>query len=288
MKTWVPPGEVAPPEPAPIFKTVLIDGQLELAEDPPSQAERDEVLKRALYERLQTAVPDLARAAGNHFPKLTSKARILAGLVEKPFEQLDLLAIHFEVETLQDRLERGTEDGIAFTDDILGPLSDVTRVGPGLTLGHASVDLYIQRVREARENPSPAADQAAHRALSDAIIADPEANGPGSITMETRVAALENARQRQAGFNAKHQWLVWVVPTLVSLIDTGVDLSVGLVVLNFGTALTNFIATNATLLWEVALTYGANFAGWFASVMHPVFQALGAGQDILNRLRLRK
>ncbi len=106
--------------------------------------------------------------------------------------------------------------------------------------------------------------------------------------MESRLKALEDASQTQAGRIAKHNWLVWVVPSLIALTDVGVDLSVGLVVLNYGTPLTNFIATNATLLWEVALTYGSNFAGWFASVMHPVFQALGAGQDILSRLRLRK
>lgn len=280
---WVPPGAIpVPPKPDPLFETILINGQLELAADLPTQAERDEALKRALHERMKSAALDLARVAGNTFDRLASKARVLAGLLEKPFDELDLLSVHLEVEILQDRLTRGTEDDVAFPDTVLGPLSDVTRAGPGLTLGHPSVDLYIARVRDARENPSPAKDEASHAALSVATIQDPQANGPLSIAMEQRIAALEDKAERQAGWTAKHKWLVWVLGTSASLLG---GLTVELIGQNFGVSITSFIVTNASILWDVALSYGAPFAGWFAATMAPVFIALGVEEEIVKRMK---
>lgn len=147
LETWQLPEEApTASKPETLFETILTDGQLEMAADPPSQNERDEALKQALHQRLQLSVPDLARAAGNIFPRLASKARVLERLVSQAFADLDLLSIHLEVEILQDRLTRGNEDGVAFPEDVLGPLSDVTRVGPGLTLGHPSVDLFLSNV----------------------------------------------------------------------------------------------------------------------------------------------
>lgn len=279
LKDWVPPGEnPAPPsKPDPIFETILIDGKLELADDLPSLAEQAEPLKKALHQRLQSTVPDLARAAGNIFPKLAAKARVLAGLVEKPFAELDLLAIHLEVEVLQDRLERGSEDGVPFPGDVLGPLADVSRTGPGLTLGHEAVDLYITRVREARETPLPEAEEATHRALSQAMVNDPAANGPNSIAMEDRIAALEDQAQRQAGWKAKHKWLAWTLATsqhLANAATVGGLAGAGLELV-FGVPVSTFIANNATLLSEVAATYGGTFFNWFAGIMGPVFLALG-------------
>ncbi len=279
LENWVPPGETptVPPKPDPIFETILIDGKLELVADLPSMAEQAEPLKKALHQRLQTSVPDLARAAGNIFPKLAAKARVLAGLIDRPFADLDLLTIHFEIELLQDRQNRGTEDDIPFSDDVLGPLSDVTRAGPGLTLGHDAVDLYLARAREARETPQPIAEEAAHRALSQAMVDDPAANGPISITMETRISALEDQAQRQAGWKAKHKWLVYSI-SVAGMLTTGV--TVELIGQNFGPAITAFITNNAALLSEIAATYGGTFFNWFAGIMGPVFLALGVKDAI--------
>ncbi len=280
LENWVAPGEIVPPaKPDPIFETILINGQLELAADPPSQAERDEALKRALHERLQTTAPELARAAGNHFPRLASKARVLQSLIEKPFAELDLLSIHLEVEILHDRLTRGTEEEVPFPDDVLGPLADATRLSPGLTLGHPSVDLYIARVREARENPSPAEDEATNRSLSLVITQDPAANGPNSIAMENRILALEDTAERLAAQKPKHQWLLWALAMQGALADTTSLVSV------FAPAVAVFIATNAALLGTAALTYGAPFALWFATVMGPVFLALGVEEEVVKRMK---
>lgn len=286
LEHWVPPGETPslPPKPDPILETILTDGKLELAADPPSQEERFEPLKKALHVRLQTAAPNLARAAGNLFPKLAAKARILAGLVEQPFESLDLLSIHFEVEDLNARLTLGTEDDILFSDDVLGPLSDITRTGPGLTLGHASVDLFMTRVREAREAPQPVAEEAAHRALSQAMVDDPAANGPNSIAMENRIAALEDQAHRQAGWKAKHQWLVWTLATTQHLANAATVGGAAVATLEqvFGVPVSTFIASNAPLLMDIAASYGGAMFDWFTTIMGPSLFEIGAWTGTKN------
>ena len=116
------------------------------------------------------------------------------------------------------------------------------------------------------------ADEAAHRAISTAIISDPAAHGPQSIAMEDRIAALEDQAQRQAGWHPKHRWLLW---TLNVIAGSAAGAGVTAVIAAFGPTVTSFVATNGALLMQVAATYGGSFFNWFSAIMGPVLLALG-------------
>jgi Leucine-rich repeat (LRR) protein len=65
LETWeLPsaPGD-ASPEPDSLLPVSFEDGRLEIAASVPTEAERDERLKRALHDRLKAKAPDLAQAA---------------------------------------------------------------------------------------------------------------------------------------------------------------------------------------------------------------------------------
>ena len=114
---------------------------------------------------------------------------------------------------------------------------------------------------------------------------DAEANGPNSRAMEDRIFALEDSAQRQAGWRAKHKWILWTVAATGSAAGGfSLNLAAGLVQQNFGIPLSGFIASNAALLWDVALTYGTGFTTWFAAIMGPIYLALGVKQSIVDRM----
>lgn len=46
------------------------------------------------------------------------------------------MSAHLEIEDLEARRETGTEAGETDTDEAQQAIADVTRAGPGLTLGH--------------------------------------------------------------------------------------------------------------------------------------------------------
>ena len=279
LQDWVPPGDA--PEPDPLLSAILINGQLELAPDPPTEAEQRERLKRALHERLQEKAPDLARAAGNQFPRLAAKSRVIAELVAKPFAELDLLAVHLEVEDLADRATRGMEDGVPYSEEVASALGDVTRLGPGLTLGHPEVDLFILRLRDAREHPMPEAVAAIHAKFSQAIIDDARANGERSRAMEVRLQALDDPTARAVAVHAKQYGLLHLIgqrlalaPTVRGIVTAAVGGFAAKVAYDlFGAEVVAFLQLNGPLLLEVAKTYGQFFATWFANATHTLFQA---------------
>ncbi|MCA3556107.1 hypothetical protein [Aestuariivirga sp.] len=183
---WVPPVPVEPVplEPDPLLRSILIDGKLEIEVDPPTEEERRDRVKAVLHERLKDKAQDLSVLAGNRFPRLAKIARALMVLLDRPFDELNVLIVHLEIEDLEDRRATGAEDGEPYTDEVRLAIADVTRAGPGLTVGHPSVDEMLKRRREAREVVVVAEDDAKHQRLSQAVIDDKEANGPDSRGME--------------------------------------------------------------------------------------------------------
>lgn len=93
---WEPPGVLEPValEPDPLLRSILVDGKLEIAADPPTEEERRDRVKVALHDRLRDKAGTLAALAGNRFPRLANRARALAALLDKPFVELDLLSVH--------------------------------------------------------------------------------------------------------------------------------------------------------------------------------------------------
>ena len=277
---WVPPMPVEPVplEPDPLLRSIVVDGKLEIEADPPTEEERRDRVKAVLHERLREKSSALSALAGNRFPRLANRARALSGLLDKPFEDLDLLSVHLEIEDLEDRRETGTEDGEPFPDEVRQAVSDVTRAGPGLTVGHPDVDLLLERRRLAREEVVPVAEDAAHRRLSRAVIDDPDANGPNSRAMEELLQRVADEATSRVLLAAKHRNLIWQITVLASSVTVGLgsNVAANLIAGAYGADITAFVTTNWTLLSEVAATYGRGVLVWFQQNVGPLVAGVDA------------
>ena len=275
---WVPPVAVEPVplEPDPLLRSILIDGRLEIEVDPPTEDERRDQAKAVLHERLKDKARDLSVLAGNRFPRLANRARALMLLLGRPFAELDLLSLHLEIEDLEDRRTTGAEDGEPYTDEIRLAIADVTRAGPGLTVGHPSVDETLKRRREAREAVVIAEDDAKHQRLSQAVIDDAEANGPNSRAMEETLLRVADEAATRALVKAKHQNLIWKITTLAAIAAGGVasNVAANLIAGAYGPEVTAFVTTNWALLSDVAATYGQGVLVWFQQTVGPLMAGI--------------
>ena len=223
LEGWELPGGTwseIPPDPDPLLQVHAEDEKLEISASLPSEAERDERLKRVLHDRLQAKAAELAQAAGNRFPRLAARARAVVLQADRPFEEVDLLLLHLEVADLSERAEAGSEEGDAFPPDVTGPLTDVLRIGPGLTLGNADVELLNDRIKRAKAAPPPTDEKAAHDQMSRAVAADDQAMGDRLRALEQRVESLP-ADVAIAVQQPAHRNILWKIGTL-SLLGAGV------------------------------------------------------------------
>ena len=150
---------------------------------------------------MQAKAAALAIAAGNRFFRLAARARAVETQVACPFGELDLLLLHLAVEDLRDleTLGREEEEGEAFTPEVQVALGDVLRLGPGLTLGHADVDLLVERANARRASaPVPDEEIAAQDAMSRAMAGDARAVGDRLRALEDRVAEAGSAEAKEA------------------------------------------------------------------------------------------
>jgi Leucine-rich repeat (LRR) protein len=275
---WMPPVPVEPVplEPDPLLRSILIDGMLEIEVDPPTEDERRDQAKAVLHERLKDKARDLSVLAGNRFPRLANRARALMLLLDRPFAELDLLSVHLEIEDLEDRRTIGAEDGEPYTDEIRLAIADVTRAGPGLTVGHPSVDETLKRRREAREAVVIAEDDAKHQRLSQAVIDDAAANGPNSRAMEELLHRVADQAAARALREAKHRNLIrtLVVPAVSVPRDVAINVAATLIATAYGPAITAFVTSNYGLLSEVAATYGQGVLVWFQQTVGPLMAGI--------------
>jgi hypothetical protein len=282
-------GEVAEsPERDPLLEAIIVDGQLEVPPGGPGDGEGDDPIKRPVHQRLRDKAEDLARAAGNNFPRLATRARALLVQVDKPFEELDLLTIHLEVEDLADRAQAGTEDGIAFDDTVKAALGDVTRLGPGLTRGNETVELFSDRLRQTRESPIPAADRAVRERMSEATEAAPEAHGPNSLALERQMRQIADQAVVDTLRKSKQRGMLWRLGVVAAseTAKSGRNISEGviggIVATAFGTPITAFVVANWQTLTAAAATYGASFAAWFVGAVGVLLMAKGVREEIVK------
>ena len=155
-------------------------------------------------------------------------------------------------------------------------IADVTRAGPGLTVGHPGVDETLKCRREAREDVNSAADDATHRRFSRAVIDDPQANGQNSRAMEETLLRVADEAATRALVKAKHQNLIWKITTPAAFATGGVasDVAANLIATAFGPEITAFVATNWALLSEVAATYGQGVLLWFQQTVGPLMAGI--------------
>jgi len=111
------------------------------------------------------------------------------------------------------------------------------------------------------------------------------ANGPNSRAVEGNIAELDDPAQRQAGWGAKHKWILWTIASSASFAR---EVSMKTLVTVLSVPVTAFVTANAGLLWDVALNYGGPFATWFAAIMGPIYLALGVKQSIVDRMKKPK
>ncbi|MEM9247452.1 MAG: hypothetical protein AAGB05_02015 [Pseudomonadota bacterium] len=244
------------------------DGRLEVAASLPSEAERDERLKRVLHERLRIRAADLARMAGNEFFVLSGKARSLHGRLDRNFEDVDLLLVHLDIGELSRFADRGAErDGdTPFPKELSDALADVVQDGPGLTLDHADVEKLEERKQRAQpRNPQA---QATHDRLSEATSQNTDAFGDRLRSLEERVLAEAGTPEAQVVQEEIHR-NVFIRIGRWALATTGA-ITIGWTVNLTTPAIGEFIAKNWPLLVEIAGLYGPAFQSWFVGAVSSI------------------
>ncbi|MCP3972171.1 MAG: leucine-rich repeat domain-containing protein, partial [Rhodobacteraceae bacterium] len=290
LEHWQPPEEE--PGPDDLFPVEELDGLLEVSASTPSEAEREERLKRELHRRLRQKARALADAAGNRFARLATRARALEREVAPEFEELDMLGVHLAVEDLHElaKLGREEEGGEAFPEEVTVPLGDVLRQGPGLVMDNDDVALLMDRARRYAGAPAPEADKAAQDAMSGAVAKDTRTMGERLRARQEQVlqSGTPEAAVTQKGTNRSVLWRFAVKAALWTA-GTGTSIVAGIVVNNlWGEALTQFVATNWQLLWATAQTYGTAFAEWFLTAMADMREFSPLAEEARRNWKKRK
>lgn len=265
LTDWEPPV----PEPDPLVPVTVDGGRLEIVASVPTEAERDERLKRVLHERLRDKAQALAAAAGNRFPRLAGRARAVVLQVDRPFEELDLLVLHLELDDLRERQAAGREDGDPFDEEVTGPLGDVLRQGPGLTMDHPDVELLEERRRRHADGPPDPGEVETHGKLSVATSLAVETMGDRLRAMEARLAERPGSPASIEVQKAVHRNLLWKIGAIAGTValdvvsrsasGAGVDL--------LKPAITGFLTANWPVVAQVAAHYGGAFEVWFLSAV---------------------
>ena len=289
LRDWLPPGEVETPAPDDLFPILTDGGRLEVAQSLPTEAERDEQLKRVLHERLRDKARDLAQAAGNRFPRLAARARAVLVQVDRDFDDVDLLILHLEIEDLSVRAIAGQEEGEVFPTEVTGPLADVLQIGPGLTLGHPDVETLNDRLSRFRSDPVPADEKRAHDALSAVTAEDTQAIGPRLAELEAQLAGLPEQVALQVQ-RPVHRNMLWRIGVSLLYLTGSVGLGVATNVVSaaYHAQIVAFAQANWALLMDVAATYSAPFAHWFAASVASVPDLAALSRESLKRLRGRQ
>ena len=261
LKHWEPPeGDESPPEQDALLPVSLIEGKLEIAASLPGADEQDDALKRDLHQQLRTRAGDLAQLAGNRFNRLAARSRSLQARLDFEIEALDMLLVHLDVDSLAETYaRRDTRTGEdEFTPDVIDALADVARVGPGLTLDNASVELLLERKRRFEEGPPSEADKAAQDAMSRVVADDADAFGENIRDLERAISELKDNTAAFASKSSLNRNIVIVLGGLTAAGFFG----------EAGRALFGFALSNMGTLAAVAEESG--IGQWFAMVMSNV------------------
>jgi len=276
LEDWVPPGE-APPEDTLVSVSVAHE-QIDVDAVTPSQAEIDERLRQILYEQLREKTGELCRAAGNRYPKLAARARMLEDLLRNAFADVDILRLHLAVEDLRLLADQGQEEGgDPFPSEVVVPLTEVVDRGPGLTLDNAEVEVLLARANRRRAaGPEPEDIQDAHDRMSEATAKDEAAIGERLRKLENQIIGGATAEAQETQ-RAAHKN---IIIRLGRIAWAGCKFAAGVTVTiaateAFGPAIAAYVKTNLPLLAEVAATHGPAVAKFFAEAMAKISDLSG-------------
>ena len=270
LETWEPPWEQVP-EADELVSVEVVHERIELAARHPTEAERDEALKRALHERLRDRAEDLARLAGNLFPRLATRARGLHEKLSRPFETLDMMQVHLDIEDLADIYERrdSRQGEDAFTPDVVDVLADIARDGPGLTLDNPDVERLEERKRRFAASPPPEHVQAAHAEMSRKVAAAEAVFGDRLRTVEDRMEGREDLPSTGVMQEAVHR------NVLLRIGRFGLGIAGTAAVGAMGSALWQFVHDGWPVFTILAESYGPAFARWFVASLSNVEELAG-------------
>lgn len=265
------------PKPGALLPVDIEDGRLEIAASYPDAAERDDTLKRALHERLRPKAAELAQAAGNYHPRLAARARSLTDRLNRPFEDLEMLQIHMDVEdlssTYRNRDARTGEE--VLSGEIVDALADVTNIGPGLTLDNTDVELLEGRKRRFAASPQDADVQAAHDAMSKVVADDQDTMGERLRALEERLLNRQGETSTEALQNSVNRNLLIRMGRELIVID-GRSITQSVI----ASAIVLFAQANSEVIMALLSTYGPALTHWFAAAVSDIKELTGVFANI--------
>lgn len=274
LETWEPPWEQVPEADA-LVAVDVVDERIEMAASHPTEAEREEPLKQVLHTRLRERAEELAQLAGNVFPRLATRARGLHGKLDGPFETLDMMQIHLDVEDLADIYERrdSRQGEDAFTPDVVDVLADIARDGPGLTLDNPDVERLEDRKRRFAANPPPEDVQAAHDEMSRMVSAAEAVFGARLRAVEDRMDGRD-LPSTGAMQEAVHR------NVLIKIGRLGLKISGVVIGGALGNALWQFVQDSWPVFMTIAESYGPSFVRWFIAALSNVQELAGVFANV--------
>ncbi len=254
------------PKPDPVPTLILTDdNRIDLAHSFTDEQDLRDPIKRKLYEKMPAAVEKLVRF-GNRYPQVSDPANALQDLVSVDFEQADILDIHLQIAALSDIRDADKDQPQAeqLDADCLTALNAVLRLGPPITLGHKSVDLFEQRSLEYARTRRDAAVIEGERRIAIAISqADP------ITTQRARDLAAMVAKAgdtgRMAGARSSFTRNAIIVMSFVG--GAAVDAAVGSVVSPVVNDAALFLLEYKDAIMAVAPAWGETGYAWAADLI---------------------
>ncbi|MEM8555424.1 MAG: leucine-rich repeat domain-containing protein [Pseudomonadota bacterium] len=280
-----PPLPEDPQEQDAVLRVVATDQGFDLGPSKPDDTETNDRLKQKAFERLKRAAADLCRAAGNMFPDLDDGARALEKNLDCEFEDLDVLDVHFELESLRAVYETRDErpKGEELTPKAVKALNDVLLLGPGLTLDNAEVQKLEDR-RDRYRGRAPDPDVLAKQdALSQAIADAPETFAPRLRRLEEKVqegSKAEFDRLRVGQESVNQNALVATGRWFVDKFSSGAVTALGATAT---AGVIGFFALNFDLIISLAPAFGEAFTAWITPILMRAKEAWAAVNSVARR-----
>ncbi len=284
LKEWPPrkSGTKKPfpkmPEQADVLAVFLTDGDLlEIMAALPDDAEFKDRVKQACHDRLKTAASNLINSAGNHYAyhDLTQRALEFRDRLDQPFEELDMLDLHFGIEmfreVLENRDERSDED--ALTPKLISSLSEIDRYGPGLVRDNEHVEAFEKR-RAADHDDTPVENQDDKSALLGQIEIADEVMGDNlrDVARQSKDQPAQSKRGYAGTLINRH-----------TIIKAGGAITLGVIGAR-ADALVMWLYTNADLILAVSAPYGESFLNWISPIIDTVRQTGGQSYQAFKAL----
>ncbi|MEM6589133.1 MAG: hypothetical protein AAF641_11850 [Pseudomonadota bacterium] len=269
LDTWEQPSAPSDtPPPDEIFPVEVLDDRLEVAASSATAAEQEEALKRSMHEALKDLADRLAKAAGNQFPQLAEAARRLEGLLDCPFDELDLPRLYVGLRPILNAVKAGAEDELAFTDQVADLLDQAELSGLGLTRDNPDVETLIKRAGRQREHPDPEEDRVAQDAMSHAVASNIDAIGDQLRDLQSQLIERGDpeAVEAKKAINRNILLQIGVVGGSIggAVVGTAAtDIAQGVL----GPAILEFVAMHSGTLANAALIHGREFAEWFGKAL---------------------